>query len=294
MRERLAAMGVPVPAFTPVATRGRRRGLRAPRRLAAGAQGRDRRLRRQGRLGGRATSRRPTEVLRSGVRLLAEEHVPLLRELAAAGRPLARGPGRGLAGRRDGAVATACASRSWPRRRTCRRSAPGGAGPRAAAGRRARRRRRDGGGAVRDGARDARQRAGDASAQLRPLDDRGLAHLAVRAAPARGARLADGRHRAHRAVGGHGQRARRRTGDARPRPAAAHAVRPRPGAQGAPVRQGGAARAARSATSRRWATTSSRPGSGPARAPRTWRTGGGCTERAAWSASSWAATATGR
>ena len=55
-----------------------------------------------------------------------------------------------------------------------------------------------------------RQRAGDAPAQLRALDDRGRPDLAVRAAPAGGARLPAGRHRADRAGGGDGERARRR------------------------------------------------------------------------------------
>ena len=50
-----------------------------------------------------------------------------------------------------------------------------------------------------------------------PLDDRGRAHLAVRAAPAGGARLPARRDVADRAAGRDGQRARRRR--ARPRPA---------------------------------------------------------------------------
>ena len=55
----------------------------------------------------------------------------------------------------------------------------------------------------------AGQRAGDASAQLGALDDRGRAHLAVRAAPARGARLPARRDRADRAGHRDGQPARR-------------------------------------------------------------------------------------
>ena len=63
----------------------------------------------------------------------------------------------------------------------------------------------------------AGQRAGDAPAQLRALDHRRRRHLAVRAAPAGGAGLPAGRHRADRAGGGDGQRARwrRGAGDAR-------------------------------------------------------------------------------
>ncbi len=94
MRERLAAMGVPVPAFTPVATEadveGFGRHVGWPLVLKAATGGYDgkgvwvvRDLAEAG------------EVLRSGVRLLAEEHVPLLRELSAL---VARSPeGQGAA-----------------------------------------------------------------------------------------------------------------------------------------------------------------------------------------------------
>ena len=55
------------------------------------------------------------------------------------------------------------------------------------------------------------QRAGHAPAQLRALDHRGRPDLAVRAAPAGGAGLPAGRHRADRAGRGDGERARRRS-----------------------------------------------------------------------------------
>lgn len=94
MRERLAAMGVPVPAFTPVATlrdvEGFARHVGWPLVLKAATGGYD----------GKGVwvvrdSAEAEEVLRSGVRLLAEEHVVLRRELAAL---VARSPeGQGAA-----------------------------------------------------------------------------------------------------------------------------------------------------------------------------------------------------
>lgn len=94
MRERLAAMGVPVPAFTPVASEadlaGFGRHVGWPLVLKAATGGYD----------GRGVwvvrdLAEATEVLRSGVRLLAEEHVPLVRELSAL---VARSPeGQGAA-----------------------------------------------------------------------------------------------------------------------------------------------------------------------------------------------------
>ena len=94
MRERLAAMGVPVPAFTPVATQadieGFGRHVGWPLVLKAATGGYD----------GKGVwvvrdLAEAVEVLRSGVRLLAEEHVPLVRELSAL---VARSPeGQGAA-----------------------------------------------------------------------------------------------------------------------------------------------------------------------------------------------------
>ena len=94
MRERLAAMGVPVPAFTPVATardvEGFAHHVGWPLVLKAATGGYD----------GRGVwvvrdLAEAEEVLRSGVRLLAEEHVALRRELAAL---VARSPeGQGAA-----------------------------------------------------------------------------------------------------------------------------------------------------------------------------------------------------
>jgi 5-(carboxyamino)imidazole ribonucleotide synthase len=82
MRERLAALGVPVPAFTPVATRRDVEGFAGhvgwPLVLKAATGGYD----------GKGVwvvsdASAAEEVLASGVRLLAEERVPLRRELAA-------------------------------------------------------------------------------------------------------------------------------------------------------------------------------------------------------------------
>ena len=94
MRERLAAMGVPVPAFTPVANEadvaGFGRHVGWPLVLKAATGGYD----------GKGVwvvrdLAEAAEVLRSGVRLLAEEHVPLVRELSAL---VARSPeGQGAA-----------------------------------------------------------------------------------------------------------------------------------------------------------------------------------------------------
>ena len=94
MRERLAALGVPVPAFTPVATEadveGFGRHVGWPLVLKAATGGYDGKGVWVVRDLGEAL-----EVLRSGVRLLAEEHVPLVRELSAL---VARSPeGQGAA-----------------------------------------------------------------------------------------------------------------------------------------------------------------------------------------------------
>jgi 5-(carboxyamino)imidazole ribonucleotide synthase len=90
MRERLAGLGIPVPAFTPVATLRDVTGFGDhvgwPLVLKAATGGYD----------GKGvwvvgTPEEAAEVLSSGVRLLAEEKVPLVRELAAV---VARSPGR--------------------------------------------------------------------------------------------------------------------------------------------------------------------------------------------------------
>ena len=152
----------------------------------------------------------------------------------------ARGPVAVRAGRRLPGRADRSAGRDLPRGprarpRPARRPSRGGAVARAAARGRAGRHRAARGGAVPDPGRAAGQRAGHAPAQLRALDHRGSAHLAVRAAPAGGAGHAARRHRAGRAAGRDGQRAGR--GRRRPvRQAASRAGR-RPTAAGAPVRQ---------------------------------------------------------
>ena len=82
MRERLAGLGVPVPPFCPVATReqlvGFARHVGWPLVLKAATGGYD----------GKGvwvvgSAEQAEEVLASGVRLVAEQHVPLQRELAA-------------------------------------------------------------------------------------------------------------------------------------------------------------------------------------------------------------------
>ena len=91
--------------------------------------------------------------------------------------------------------------------------------------------------------RAAGQRAGDAAAQLRPLDHGRGTHQPVRAAPARGAGLSARRYRCHRAGDGDGQRAGRpaAAGDDRRR-TVAPPVRADARRQGSPLRQGGTTR----------------------------------------------------
>ena len=88
------ALGVPCPRYAPVSSvadvDGVRRGL-----VAGGAQGGQRRLRRQGRLGLRVRRGEAEDVVAHGIALLAEEFVPFRRELAAL---VARSPsGQGAA-----------------------------------------------------------------------------------------------------------------------------------------------------------------------------------------------------
>ncbi len=94
--------------------------------------------------------------------------------------------------------------------------------------------------------RRADQRAGPASAQLGPLDDRGVDHLAVRAAPARGPRMAPRLDPDHRAGGGDRQHPRPRQRGRSERPGGGGARRPR--RPPAPLRQGVPARVASSGT----------------------------------------------
>ena len=230
----------PRAAVLPGGERRRRRGVRAARRLAAGAQGGDRRLRRQGRLG-RGGRRR-------GGRGARERCAPGRRAARAAaararrGRgPLARGAGRRVAGRRDRPVGRhlrrggRAGARACPRSARSRRSGSPSAWPtrsRSSACWRSSCSRRPTG---------CWSTSWRCAPQQRPLDDRGRAHVAVRAAPAGGPRLADGRDDADRPVGRDGQPARRRRRGPAAGPAAAHAVRPRPRAEGPPVRQAGPA-----------------------------------------------------
>ena len=149
--------------------------------------------------------------LADGVPVLVEERVELRRELSAL---VARSPfGQGAAWpvvetvQRDGiCVQVIAPAPALPERRGGRGAAAG-----VAVGGRTRRRRCARGRAVRDHRRcTAGQRAGDAAAQLRPLDHGRRAHQPVRAASARGAGLSARRHRRHRAGDGDGQRAGRR------------------------------------------------------------------------------------
>ena len=238
----------------PGGVRRRRRRLRRGARLAGGAEDPARRLRRQGRVRRRRPPSRPPTLLDEHGTLLAEERV----DDACASSPRrwpARRSGRSRSGR-------------WSRRCSATASAPRCSPPRpgldadlAAAAQQLAVRIADRLGVVgmlavelfETAGRRAGQRAGDAAAQLRPLDDRGLAHQPVRAAPAGGARLPARLHGDDRAGRRDGQRAgrrggRRRLGRAGPR----RAGPPPDGAlarrEAALVRQGPAAAAASSAT----------------------------------------------
>ena len=125
MRERLGAMGVPCPRWAPVADAAgaaRRSATRSAGRVVLKAD--DRRLRRQGRVDGRPASTPPPRCWRSGTRLIAEERVPIVRELAAVVARSPFGQGAVVAGGRDGAA-----------RRHLRRGARARARPRRRAGR---------------------------------------------------------------------------------------------------------------------------------------------------------------
>ena len=206
MRRRLADLGIPGPAFAEVDDPDRLTAFvdaHGPAVLKAVRGGYD----------GRGVWLDPTvglvgELLATGTPLMVEQRVPMRRELAAM---VARSPfGQAAA---------------WPVVETVQADgqcvevlapAPGLADERAAQaqelalriGGRAGRHRAAGRRAVRaDHGRDRGQRAGHAPAQLRALDDRGRAHVAVRAAPARGARLPARGDDAHRARRRHGERA---------------------------------------------------------------------------------------
>ena len=150
---------------------------------------------------------------RSTARCWSRSGSPMRARARRAGRALAVRPGRRLAGGRDRAA-----------RRHLRRGARPRPGPgrrrSAAAAQELAVRIADRLGVVgmlavelfETAGRRAGQRAGHAAAQLRPLDDRGLAHQPVRAAPARRPRLPAGLHGDDRAGRRHGQRARRRGG----------------------------------------------------------------------------------
>ena len=209
MRERLTELGIPCPRWARAATVADVDGLRGCRGLAGRREDAARRLRRQGgaRRGGCRGARRLAGARGiRGLRPAARGAGAVPPRARRARRPLAVGPGRRVAGRRDGAARRHLhrGARAGPRagcrvggRRRARRPAPGrrarrdrGAGRRAVRGRRRRRR-----------AGLRRQRARDAPAQLRPLDDRRRGDRPVRAAPAGRARLPAGRHRG-RTTGG--------------------------------------------------------------------------------------------
>src|SRR5664280_1567411 len=237
MRAGLSALGVPVPAWAPVADGGDVTAFAArhgwPVVLKA-VRGRHAAAGRGARCTGPGAGRGGGPVaVRAGRRLAGGADRAARRDL-----PRGAGPGAG-----DG-----------------RRPGGGGPGAGAADRPRPRRRRRTGRRAVRDHRRPDGQRAGLAAAQQRALDDRGGTHVAVRAARARGARPAAGRDHDDRAVRRAGQRPRRRRHGLRPGRAARPRVRPRPGRPGAPIRQAGPARAQARARDR----AGDRPGRGPA------------------------------
>ena len=189
----------PCRAFVEVADAADVEGLRRRDRLAGGAQGRPRRVRRP-RACGCSTSPTPgwsPQLL--GTRDAADGRAGGgdAPRAGRAGRPLAVRAGGGVAGGRDRAARRAV--RRGPRARTRPGPGDGRGGPAAGpADRRAARRHRacspSSCSTRRHRGRPGGQRARDAAAQLRALDDRGRPHVAVRAAPACGARLPARRH----------------------------------------------------------------------------------------------------
>ena len=174
-----------LPAFAPVADRRRGRGVRRGGRLAGGAQGGQRRLRRQGVWVCESAGRGGARSSATAVALLAEEYVGSTGSWPC-WRP----------GRRTGRARSTRSCRPSSATAICRR----GARPRARAGPRQAARGPAAGAADRDelgvtgllavelfelpAGRPAGQRAGHAPAQQRALDHRGRPHVAVRAAPA--------------------------------------------------------------------------------------------------------------
>ncbi len=180
-----------------------------------------------------------------GIAVLAEERVADPARAGRPRRPLAVRAGRGVADRRDRPARRHLRRGRRSRFRAGRRAGRSGrgAGPADRVG--TRRRRCARGRALRDHRRPAAgQRARHASAQLGPLDDRRVVHVAVRTALAGGARLSARFDHAHRAGDGDGQPARRpgRRGAGRHRRAHAPLHGPLARREGAPVRKGLASR----------------------------------------------------
>ena len=209
MRERLTGMGIACPRFAPVRTIAEAEAF-ADGLLAAGAQGGQRRLRRQGRVGLRVRRRGRGGRSRTASMIMAEEYVALRPRARGARGPLAAPAGRGVPGGADGPAGRHLPRGDRPRARPGPRPpGPGpGTGPEDRGG--TRRDRPARGGDVRDTGRAAGQRARHAPAQHRPLDHRGRAHVPVRAAPAGRSRPAARVPGDGRAGRGDGQRARRR------------------------------------------------------------------------------------
>ena len=274
MRERLGALGVPGPRWVAARTQADVDAFAARGRLAPRGEDAPRRLRRQGRTRG-VGSDRPRRLARAGREprtagggVLLEERVAFTRELAVL---VARSP--------SGQAA------AWPVVETVQTDgictevlAPAPAlDPALAAEATATALRVAGELGVTgviavelfevapssaEGRRLPRQRARHAPPQQRPLVDGRGRDRAVRAAPARRARPAARQSHHPVRLDGDGQRARWRARRALQRLPARHG--PRPGGQGAPLRQGGAPRpqdrarqrvvAARSADARARAT----------------------------------------
>ncbi len=246
MRARLDGLGVPSPRHRVVADPAEVAAFAAiRRRLPGGAQDDPRRLRRQGRLGGRR--RRTAASTRSPRRRRpASRSWPRRRSTSGASCPR-WSPGRPRARSRPTRWSESvqldgiCFEVTAPAPDLDEELSVAGAADRDAGRRRARRDRHPRGRAVRDPRRPgARQRAGDAAAQHRALEHGRRRHRPVREPPARRARPAARLPRRAGALDRDGQHPRRRArravgGPVRRLPARARA---RPRAQGAPVRQG--------------------------------------------------------
>ena len=211
MRERLAAIGVPCPANA----RGRGTPVTTAAFAERGRAGRSCSSRRVAVTTARASGWSSDETAAAAIfastgaaALLAEAYVPFERELAVlvARSPLGQAVAYPVVETRPGRRGLPRGARpgAGPRRRHGARRAARRADDRA----RARRHRHARGGDVPDRRGRARERACDAPAQQRPLDDRGRGDEPVRAAPAGRARPAARLAAPGRAGGGHGQRAR--------------------------------------------------------------------------------------